>query len=149
MSQENPRVKIDFDAYDQLDEIFVSDENGVCTFHLEQMSKSQYWMRFYSTKASPLDKELILYASNITAEFDEPSTNEDEPPEFQTPRAEITQEVEHFIKYFGMKALLQEMLSYVDKTKENNDTSQLKENLTKTLKDYEDRYSEEITDPAQ
>jgi hypothetical protein len=138
-----------------LDEVVTLDENGECDFHLEQMDDFQWWMRWYSTKARPLPRELIvrLGPSGAYQEFDPPRMHEDEKhmlPEYRTPPENITQEVDHFIRYFGMKRLLEEMIASTKAASRDEKTNwpdrdssyldKLVEDLATTLKNYEGRY---------
>jgi hypothetical protein len=138
-----------------LDEVVTHDENGECDFHLEQMDDFQWWMRWYSTKARPLARELIVNIGpgGAIQSFDPPRDFSDEKythEEYKTPPASISQEIDHFVRYFGMKRTLEEIIANIAKAKQdektnwpNRDTSyldKLVEDLTLTLKNYEGRY---------
>jgi hypothetical protein len=141
------------------DEVVAFDENGECEFHLEQLDdrkgQNQFWMRWYSTKARPLPRELILNIgpNGAIQSFDPPQNHTDEQfvaEEFKTPPEKIGQEVDHFIRYFGMKRLLEEMIASTVKSKQDEKTNWpdrdigyldgLINHLTTALKEYEDRY---------
>lgn len=152
----SPRLLIRLHKKDNtLDEVVTHDENGECDFHLEQMDDFQWWMRWYSTKARPLPRDLIvnLGPSGAIQSFDPPRTFEDEqwtPPEYKTPPENIKQEVDHFIRYFGMKRLLEEMIASTQAASRDEKTNwpdrdssyldKLVEDLNMTLKNYEGRY---------
>lgn len=141
-----------------LDEVVCYDEYGNCEFHLEKMSDVSWWMRFYSTKGRPIPRELVVWLgpSGANLEFEEPYTHEDEKKNLgdgDERNQEIADEVGEFIRYYGMKRLLEEMISSTDKQKKeetdnwpNRDTSylgKLSEDLGVALKNYVDRYNED------
>lgn len=151
----NPRLLIRLHSDGTLDEVVTRDESGDCNFHMEQMDTCQWWMRWYSTKANPLPRELIVNIGPTGAvqSFDPPHAHEDEqyaPPEYRTPPENITHEVEHFIRYFGVERLLKEMIEQAGRVKrdENSnwpkrDTSyldKLAEDLTTAMKNYSTNY---------
>jgi len=138
-----------------LDEVVTHDENGECDFHLEQMDDFQWWMRWYSTKARPLPRELIvrLGPSGAYQEFDPPMNHADEKychEEDKTPPEKIPQQVDHFIRYFGMKRLLQEMIASTQAVSRDEKTNwpsrdssyldKLAEDLNTALNNYEGRH---------
>lgn len=53
-------IKIRFHEDGSVDEIITYDQDGVCNFHMEQMDKNHLWMQFYSTKAVPLEKDIVI-----------------------------------------------------------------------------------------
>lgn len=153
----SPRLAIRLNNDKTVDEIITRDETGECLFHMEQMSKdpNTYWMRFYSTPAVPLPRELIVNfgPGGAVFNFDPPSDYEDEEfihEEFRTPPESIPQQIDHFMRYFGMKLTLEAMIKNVSNAKRDEqmnwpdrDTSyldKLVEDLTTTLKNYEARY---------
>jgi hypothetical protein len=151
----SPRLMTRLHTDGTIDEVITRDEAGECNFHMEQMDDFQWWMRFYSTKASPLPRELIVNIgpSGAIQSFDPTRNYEDEvytPPEYRTLPENITHEVDHFIRYFGMQRLLHEMIAQTERTKRDEKTNwpdrdtnyldKLVEDLTATLKNYEDRY---------
>ena len=151
----SPRLLIRLKDDGKLDEVVTRDELNECDFHLEHLDEEQWWMRWYSTKSRPLPRELIinLGSSGAIQSFDPVPNYEDEKwtsPEFRTPPENISKEVDHFIRYFGMKRLLEEMISLNIKAKQDENTNwpdrdtecldKLTDDLTTTLKNYENRY---------
>lgn len=130
-----------------LDEIVANDEFEDCEFHLEDLGEGSWWMRFYSTKGRPLDKELIvsIRPGGISYDYDEPFTHKDEsftPEESRTTPEAIEKEVNHFICYFGMQKLLECMVKYTESMGVKNEDyiKKLTSDLKNTLTNYESRY---------
>lgn len=151
----SPRLMTRLNSDGTIDEVITRDEAGECNFHMEQMDDFAWWMRFYSTKASPLPRELVinLGPSGAMQSFDPARNYEDEvytPLEYRTPPENITHEVDHFIRYFGMQRLLHEMIAQTERTKRDEKTNwpdrdtsyldKLVEDLKLTVKNYEAGY---------
>lgn len=86
-------------------------------------------------------------------EFDPPRDHSDEKytqEEYRTPPESIPQQVDHFIRYFGMKRLLEEMIASTKAasrdektnwpTRDSSYLDKLADDLNTTLKNYEGRY---------
>lgn len=144
---------------DKLDEVVGYDEFGNCEFHLEQMDDFQWWMRWYSTQGRSLPQELIVNLGPSGAEYDleRPNTLRDEkhlPEEYKTKPEDISKEVDYFIRYYGMKRLLEEMIKSTKvirfekhlKQPEGEYMDKLVTDLQVALKNYEERYNED-TEP--
>lgn len=137
-----------------LDEVVCYDEYGNCEFHLEKMDDMQWWMRFYSTKGRQIPREVVVRIgpSGAYLEFEEPYTHQDDGLD-PTPPEEITKEVGFFLRYYGMKMLLKEMISFTEKSegeerlnwpdREVTYLQILREDLTLALQNYEGRYNDD------
>lgn len=141
-----------------LDEIVAFDHHGNCFFHMEQMDDNLFWMRFTSTKGLPLDEDLVVWMNTTGPKFEvlyeaEPSYKYKDEHYYKTPEADIAEEVNHFIHYFGMKRLLEEMIQNVTNARkfekekfperDNEYLQKLAIDLQTTLTNYQNRYNNE------
>lgn len=121
----SPRLKIRFHKKDNtLDEVITYDENGECDFHMEQMDDFHWWMQWHSTAARPLPREVVvnLGPSGGIVNFEAPNTIKDEkytPEEYKTKPGTMKQRVDEFIRYFGMGALLEEMIAQTKRARDD------------------------------
>lgn len=145
-----------------LDEVITHDADGECEFHMEKMDADYFWMRFYSTKNRPLEKDLIVWmkayaegGAKLTATYDvddQPTQDEIQRPEHREPLDKLTKEIKALVRNWGMKRILEQLLAHIREAKEaekkleNRDVgylAQLESDLQLAYNNYEARYAKE------
>lgn len=169
------KKKIEFNGlevrlYDNghVDEVVTKDVGGKVDFHMEQMSESAFWMRFYSTPYQPMPKDVVVnmrietdnkFGTRLVARVELDSAADyhragNPPP---APDLDVHKQVDQLIKTVGMKRILESLIKNVqeahagelaDGKSENHIDylTRLQQDLRGTLQTYERRHEFEQED---
>ena len=141
-----------------VDELLIYDPEKNVVFHMEQMSKSQYWMRVDSTPHMPNHKDIVInigieddpkFGTRLVGhlELEDPShgyirVRTDEPHPL-----DLSKKTDQLVKNYGMTRVLMGLIANVQTAIEgelqlghpNDYLRRLKADLEGTLQTYEDR----------